>query len=60
MAVALVMTSAAAADVLTDTAARALVAAAAAKPSVHAERPEIEAAPKPCLPTRAWESRSAA
>lgn len=44
MAVALVMTSAAAADVLTATAARALVAAAAAKPSVHAERPEIEAA----------------
>lgn len=44
VAVALVMTSAAAADALTDTAARALVAAAATKPSVHAERPEIEAA----------------
>ena len=43
MAVALVMTSAAAADALTDTAALALVAAAATKPSVHAERPEIAA-----------------
>lgn len=44
VALVMAMTSVWATEALTDTEARALVTAAAAKPSVHAERPEIDAA----------------